>query len=59
MYNEILEKIKKCEQALSTLGSSAQAYITAHDIYIEKKIKDADIIKKKMIEKVARVLHED
>jgi len=59
MYNDILEKIKKCKEALLKVGEDAQSYIDEHNKYIEKNIKDASILKSKIKEKIARVINEN
>lgn len=59
MYDQILTQIDLCLDTLSKLNESCQIYIEAHDKYIENNIRDADILKKKMKEKVVRVIHEE
>ena len=59
MYKDVLEQIKKCNEALLKMGESAQIYIEAHDEYIEINVKDSDILKKKIKDKIARVVDED
>ena len=59
MYKDVLEQIKKCNEALLKMGESAQIYIEAHDEYTEINVKDSDILKKKIKDKIARVVDED
>jgi hypothetical protein len=59
MYKDIIEKIQKCNKSLLKMGESAQMYIEAHDKYVETNLRDSDILKKKIKDKIARVVDED
>jgi SMC interacting uncharacterized protein involved in chromosome segregation len=59
IYDDILKQIKTCEENFFKIGLAAQVYIDAHDVYLERNLRDSSIIKKKMKEKIVRVINED
>jgi hypothetical protein len=59
LYEDVLAEIKRCEESFARIGTAAQVYIDNHDEYVERVVMDATLIKKKMIEKIVRVINED
>jgi hypothetical protein len=59
MYEQITSAINRFKKALLAVGEAAQAYVDSHDKYLEAVEVDAAIIKKKMKEKIARVIDEE
>jgi len=59
IYDDIIKQMKVCEENFNKIGFAAQVYIDAHDVYLETNLKDSSIIKKKMKEKIVRVINED
>jgi pyrimidine deaminase RibD-like protein len=51
--------INECNESLLKLASVARVYIAQHDEYTFKNIKDASLLKKKIIEKVVGVFDND
>jgi hypothetical protein len=58
MYEDILEKINLCKQKILDLSESVNDYIETHDNYFFTTQRDAALLKKKIKEKIARVLNE-
>jgi len=58
MYEQVLSTIRECQEELRALAEASQAYIIAHNIYLEKYVKDASLLKEKMKDKIVRVLNE-
>jgi len=58
IYNIIMTQITECLNSLSKLNESCQIYIDTHDQYLESTLKDSDLLKEKMKEKVVRVINE-
>lgn len=63
MDNPILDKVKVAindfNESLLKLAESSNNYISKHDIYIQKNVKDASLIKKRIKEKIVGVIDED
>lgn len=58
MYEEIVEQIKLCKQKILDLSESVNDYIDEHDKYFFNNERDAELLKEKIREKIARVLNE-
>jgi hypothetical protein len=58
MYEEIVEQIKLCKQKILDLSESVNDYIDEHDKYFFNNERDAELLKEKIKEKIARVLNE-
>jgi hypothetical protein len=59
MYEDIKQLIKKCRDSLGFLGESCQKYISLHDDYLDKYVKDSDILKDKIKAKIARIVNDE
>ena len=63
MDNPILDKVKnyidEFYESLLKLAESSNNYIEKHDKYIQKNIKDASLLKKRIKEKIVGVIDED
>jgi hypothetical protein len=51
--------INSCNESLLKLASVSRLYIALHDEYTFKNVKDASLLKKKIIEKVVGVFDND
>jgi hypothetical protein len=52
---KVREAIASCRESLSAMAEKAQAYIDAHDRYLETTVKDSDFIKARIREGIERV----
>lgn len=59
MYEQVIATINRFKKALLDVGGAAQAYVDAHDRYLERTENDAAIVKRLMKEKIARVIDEE
>lgn len=55
MFEEILKKIETCKNSLQEVAVASQIFIDKHESYLEKNVKDSDIIKKKIKDKVVKI----
>lgn len=56
---KVTAALQACSEALSELTEKAQAYIEAHDAYLERNTRDSSLIKRRIIERIERVYDED
>lgn len=58
MYEEIVQQINLCKQKILDLSESVNSYIDEHDKYFFNTERDAELLKEKIKEKIARALNE-
>jgi len=59
MYEDSQAKINQCLDALGRVSDAAQEFIALHNKYSYEHIRDAELLKEKMKEKVVRVINEN